>query len=151
MRLTSLTNLRIRLPPLLMLVCISLPGCSSAEDRGADERRASYASYQEALAAFQAKRYDAAEAIFTAAIDGGGLNFDILCEAHIKRAVCRAAAGQFDEALAELQEVEDHGGDLAAVEAARSFVFRRQRNEAGARAAWVKARRLNPNIEPYRD
>ena len=138
-------------PLQLLLLFSALSGCNSAEERGADVRRASYASYEEGLAALEAKQYAAAEEKFSAAIAEGGLNFDILCDAHIKRAVCRAAAGRFDEALAELQEVEDHGGDLGAVESARSYIFRKQGNEARARAAWARARQLNPLVQEFRD
>jgi tetratricopeptide (TPR) repeat protein len=126
-------------------------GCGSAATRGEDVRRASYAAFQDANTALQAKQYEAAEAAFTAAIDEGGLNFDVFCQAHVKRAVCRAAAGRYDEALAELKEVADHGGDLAAVESARSYVFRRQRNESAARAALARARRLDPLVEIFQD
>ena len=65
--------------------------------------------------------------------------FDILRDEHIKRAVCRAAAGKLDQADVELGEVEDRGGDRASVETARSYVDRRQRDEARARAAWNNA------------
>ena len=133
---------------LLMLAAV---GCSSAGEEHADDRRSAYAQYNEALAAFASKDYTTAEAKLTAAIDAHGLNPSAYSDAIVKRVFCRAKAGNFDEANADLEKLGPSPENLDQVLAVRTYILRKQGKVAESRTTFAKAKRLNPTVQEFKD
>jgi tetratricopeptide (TPR) repeat protein len=133
------------------LLILAAIGCSSPGSQHEDLRRSAYTVYSEALDAFKAKNYSAAEPKLTATIDGGGLNPDIYCNAVAKRALCWASAGKYNEALADLDKLGPAASNLDEVYAVRSYILRKQGKAAESRAALAKARRYNPSTQEFKD
>jgi hypothetical protein len=125
-------------------------GCGSTAAEHETGRKAAYAAYNEALRAYDAKNYSAAEPQFTAAIEARGLNPDIYCSAVAKRAACWAVAGKLPEALAELEQLGPAASNMDEILALQSFIFKKQGKAAEARAAFAKARRINPRIQEFK-
>jgi hypothetical protein len=73
----------------------------------------------------------------------------LISEAHVKRAICAAAMGDIPAANAELDKMARTAPDL--VYAARSYVLIKQGKKKAAKAAWAKARRINPSVEKFKD
>jgi tetratricopeptide (TPR) repeat protein len=143
----------LRTPPRIFFVLLatSALGCLAPGEEHEDLRRSAYANYGEGLTAFESNDRATALTKFTAALEGGGLNPDAACDARVKRAVCLAAAGKYDEALADLEKNGPGASNPEAVEAARSYLYRKQGKAAEAQAALAKARRYNPRIQEFKD
>jgi tetratricopeptide (TPR) repeat protein len=133
---------------LLLLVAV---GCGAPGEEFEDLRRSAYANYGEGVTAFNANDRATALTRLTAALEGGGLNPDIACDARVKRAVCLAAVGKYDEALADLEKNGPGASNPEAVEAARSYIYKKQGKPAEARAALGKARQFNPRVQEFKD
>lgn len=134
----------------LLFVAVCL-GCSSPAEKLEDVRLASSVAFNEATTAFNARDYTKAEAAFNVSLQPGGLMSDQYCEAVVKRAVCFAANGKVEAALTELDELGLAASNLDAVHAARSYIFTKQGKVADSRAAFAKARRLNPLVQEFKD
>src|SRR5687768_3040007 len=116
-----------RLPARLFpIAAASIIGCSYPGEDSANTRRAASQAYNEATAALASRDYSLATSKFTAAIDLGGLNPDLYADACLKRAICHGASGKYDEALAELNQLESAGLDRDKIYAARSYVLAKQ-------------------------
>ncbi|HMO85405.1 MAG TPA: hypothetical protein PKC18_10850 [Lacipirellulaceae bacterium] len=124
-------------------------GCRSRNEPTVDARRAALEAYDAGLAAFNSGDFSSAELKFTEAIELRGLGPDAYCDAAIRRAACWAAAGKYDEALAELQTQEESGGPPDQIDVARSFVYRKQGKTGEAQAALARARRFNRLIKEF--
>jgi tetratricopeptide (TPR) repeat protein len=135
----------------LALLTISAFGCNAPGEEHENLRRTAYTSYGEGVAAFNSNDRATALTKFTAALEGGGLNPDVACDARVKLAVCLAASGKYDEALATLEKVGAGAPNPDAVEAARSYIFKKQGNAAQSRAALAKARQYNPKVQEFKD
>jgi tetratricopeptide (TPR) repeat protein len=133
------------------LLLLAAAGCGAPGEEHEDLRRSAYTNYGEGVAAFNSNDRATALTKLTAALDGGGLNPDVACDARVKRAVCFAAAGKYDEALADLEKNGPGASNPEAVEAARSYIYRKQGKAAEAQAALAKARRYNPRIQEFKD
>lgn len=135
----------------IMLLVAMTAGCSYPGEKQEDARRKAAQAYDAALAAFASKNYATAEPAFTQAIDGGGLNPDLLVDASIKRAVCWASAGKAVEALVELDKMESWDANPDALHAARSYVLSKQGKLAESRTALAKARQYNRAVQEFKD
>jgi hypothetical protein len=147
MTTSTSTSRRLRLACLGFLVAA---GCSAPGSENEDARVSAYAANAEAIKAFGAKDYAAAEPGFVAAIDSGVLNPDIWCQAVVRLAVCRGAAGKHDEALAELDKLGPAASNQDEIYAARAFILGKQGKAADARVALAKARQLNRAIQEFK-
>lgn len=143
---TSMSR-RLRLACLGFLVAA---GCSAPGSENEGARVNAYAANSEALQAFAAKDYATAEPLFAAAIEGGVINPDVYCQAVVRLAVCRGAAGQYDEALAELDKLGPAASNQDEIYAARAFILGKQGKAADARTALAKARQYNRTVQEFK-
>jgi len=128
-----------------------LVGCgNSAGFDLEDSRRAAYAAFNDAAERFSHGDYAAAEPKLVAALVDGVLNPDVYCEATAKLAVCRGAAGKYDEALAELDKLGPAAPNQAEIYAARSFILKKQGKLAEATAALARARRFDRTVKEFK-
>ena len=132
---------------LLLLVVV---GCGSSKQVAIDRRSAQQA-FDEGVASFAKKDYEPAMMHLDHALETPGLYPDLFTEAHVKRAICAAALGDIPSAIAELDEMARIAPELDLVYAARSYVFAKQGKKKAAKAAWVKARRINRAVEKFTD
>ena len=134
----------MRLLTNISLVCLSawLVGCGSQAQQ-VENRQTAAQSHQEGVASFSGKDYPAAQQQLTAAIEAGDLPVDLYVDAHVKRAVANAVLGDYDQAHADLDKMEQGALDLDVVFAARSFVLEKEGKQAASKAAWSEARRIN--------
>jgi tetratricopeptide (TPR) repeat protein len=121
----------------LAFLAVSVIGCGAPGEEHEDLRRSN----------------DRARALqkLSAALEGGGLNPDAACDARVKLAVCLASAGKHDEALDTLEMVGAGASNPDAVEAARSYIYKKQGKAAESRAALAKARQYNPRVQEFKD
>ena len=131
----------------IAILIASCAGCGKAqiparEVRGAED---AYAEAQEAL---KQKDYATALDQFEAAIQGGGLNPDLLSEALLRKAECHVELGNYDEAAELLDSLEDQAPELDQVHLVRCKLYAKQGDSAKARAAFDAARAINPKVEP---
>ncbi len=135
-----------------LVVVVALASCLGCGGKSAANlkslRETASEAYADGLKTFAAHDYATAEQKFSIAL-GGGLDADQFCIATTKRAVCWAAAGKVDEALAELDRLGSNVSNPDEVEAARAFVFKKQGKIAQANAAMAKARRYNRTIKEF--
>jgi Tfp pilus assembly protein PilF len=83
----------------------------------------------------------------TAAIETPGLPPDLLVDAHLKRARCRAEAGNFDDALGDIDLAESAAGEMDQVHLTRGIVFRLQGNQTAAQREFQQAKQINPKLQ----
>jgi len=133
---------------LLMLAAF---GCGAPGEEHEDARRSAYANYNEGLAAFASKDYATAEAKLTAAIEARGLNPDVKCDAVVKRAICWVKSGKYNEALADLDSLGAGASNMDQIHAARSYIYKKQGKAAESRTELIKAKRLNPAVQEFKD
>jgi hypothetical protein len=134
----------------LLLMAVAV-GCSAPGEEHEDLRRSAYTNYGEGVAAFNSNDRATAQEKLSAALDGGGLNPDVACDARVKLAVCLASSGKIDEGLAMLEKVGLGASNPDAVEAARSYIYKKQGQAAQSRAALAKARQYNPRVQEFTD
>ena len=84
-------------------------------------------------------------------MEGGWLNIDVSVDAHLNRAVACAALERFDDARADLDAAERISPSSARIYAARSYLLNKLGRKKAAQAAWIKAKRINPAVEPFKD
>lgn len=136
----------MNLPKSLTLCgCLILAGCgqqAKMEEQGVSSQTA----YDAGLQAFEAGRYGDAVDKFSLAIDGGGLNADLYCDALIRRAIGRAEIKDFDGAHADLDAIADKAPDLERVYEARARVYLKQENREKAAEEFARAREINPGL-----
>jgi tetratricopeptide (TPR) repeat protein len=143
---TSMSR-RLRLACLGFLVAA---GCSAPGSENEDARVSAYAANADGLKAFAAKDYATAEPALVSAVDAGVLNPDIYCQAIVRIAVCRGAAGKYDEALAELDKLGPAAPNQDEIFAARAFILAKQGKAADARTALAKARQINRAVQEFK-
>lgn len=142
--------MHIRLPAAVLVgaLCAAVAGCGGAKvDEGG--RQSGAEAFASAVSEFDQRSYEPAAEHFTTAITQGGLNPDQYAEAAVKRAVCWGAAGEYDEALAELDKLLAGAPNLDQVQAARAFVLKKQGKSAEAAQALAAARRINRTIKEF--
>jgi predicted negative regulator of RcsB-dependent stress response len=135
----------------LAFLAVSVIGCGAPGEEHEDLRRSAYTNYGEGVAAFESNDRARALQKLSAALEGGGLNPDAACDARVKLAVCLASAGKHDEALDTLEMVGAGASNPDAVEAARSYIYKKQGKAAESRAALAKARQYNPRVQEFKD
>jgi tetratricopeptide (TPR) repeat protein len=132
-------------------MAVGVIGCGAPGEEHEDVRRSAYTNYGEGVAAFESNDRATALEKLSAALEGGGLNPDAACDARVKLAVCLTGAGKYDEALATLEKVGAGASNPDAVEAARSYIYKKQGKAAESRAALAKARQYNPKVQEFKD
>lgn len=137
----------VRKSAVLCVSALSLlaAGCG-APTPDPDNMQSSQLSYDDAVNAFAAKDFAAAEAGLTSSIDGGGLNPDLLAEAFMMRATARIELGEYDGALSDLDELAPVAPDPAELHRMRGDVHLAQGDKVAAKEAYTAARKLNPKI-----
>jgi tetratricopeptide (TPR) repeat protein len=126
-----------------------LAGCGG-QTEVVNTRQNAYAAAAQADQAFQSRDYATAAERYAVAVNGGGLNPDAYASAAVKLAVSYGALKKFDEAHAMLDKLEQGAPNLDEINAARSFVFKKQGKAAEARAAFAKAKRFNPRVQEFK-
>ena len=126
--------------------CLAFVGCSG-DQQPPDDIATSESSFDKGLEAFQAEDFATAEKILTNAINGTGLNSDLLAEALLLRAEARLKTGMYTEALADLTELEPVAPDLSEVHRVRGDVYIAQNDLASAKTEYAAAKKLNPGIQ----
>jgi tetratricopeptide (TPR) repeat protein len=144
------TTRRSRTMWLTCLGTLVAAGCGAPGSEYGDDRATAYATYGEALTAFDAKDYATAEPKLAAAIEPRLLNPDVYCEAVVRLAVCWGATGKYAEALAELDTLGSQAPNQAEIFAARAFILGKQGKAADARMALAKARQINRTIQEFK-
>lgn len=129
---------------------IAAAGCSRAPSQSADSRQRANQSHEQAEAAFQSGDLATAGEHFAAAIQHG-LSADNYANAVVKQTVCWAAAGKYEEAMAELDKLEAGAPNLDQVYAARSYVLAKQGKLAESREALAKAKQFNRALQEFKD
>jgi tetratricopeptide (TPR) repeat protein len=129
---------------------LTVVGCGSSA-QVANQRETAGEAYAAGVAAFESRDFATAADKLTAAIDAHGLNPDQYANAFLKRAVAAAATDDFETASADLDILERGAPNLDEVYAARAFVLLKQGKGSEAKAAFAKARQLNPRVQPIRE
>jgi len=132
---------------LLVLLVLGAPGCGGSSAKQAIGREEAAQAYIDGMAALESKDYATAQQQLTVAIDTGFLNIDRYVNASTKRAIAYAAQGDFDTALAELDELLKDAPNTDEIHAVRSFVFEKQGKDREAKAAWEAARKINRSVK----
>lgn len=130
----------------VLIGCLAFVGCSG-DQQPPDDIATSESSFDKGLEAFQAEDFATAEKILTNAINGTGLNSDLLAEALLLRAEARLKTGMYTEALADLTELEPVAPDLSEVHRVRGDVYIAQNDLASAKTEYAAAKKLNPGIQ----
>ena len=131
----------------LLILLTSFAGCGNKQISAPVVLSAEQA-YADALEALQSKDYATALDQFDAAIQGGGLNPDLLGEALLRTAECHVELGNYEEAAAVLDSLEDRAPEMDPYHLVRCKLYAKQGDSAKARAAFDAARAINPKIEP---
>lgn len=131
---------------LVGLLCVVVAGCGGKK---IDEStmQSSQQAYDSALGPFSQGDYATARTALDEALQGKGLNVDTYSDALVKRAICAAAAGDFDVAKADIAEAERGAPDMSIVHVAKGFLLAKQGDDAGAQAEFTAAKQINPNVE----
>jgi Tfp pilus assembly protein PilF len=108
---------------------LTVVGCGSSA-QVANQRETAGEAYAAGVAAFESRDY---------------------ANAFLKRAVAAAATDDFETASADLDILERGAPNLDEVYAARAFVLLKQGKGSEAKAAFAKARQLNPRVQPFRE
>lgn len=141
----------IRLPGLLVtavaaaLVGLATAGCGGstvAPNSAADAQLA----YDRGSEAFKTGSYTEALPQLTTALETPGLPPDLIVDALLKRAQCRAEGGDFEAALADVSQAEQGATELDKVHLARGVVLKKQGREQAAREEFQKAHKINPQL-----
>ena len=139
----SLANQRVGgLLCLVIAVCI---GCESPEVSEASAASAQK-SYDQAVTAFESGSYPEARSAFDEALTGGGLTVDQLVDAHLKRSMCLATAGDYSAAEQDIERAAEGATDLEWVHVARGYLKAQQGDTSGAEAEYRQARSINPKV-----
>ncbi|MFN7874614.1 MAG: tetratricopeptide repeat protein [Pirellula sp.] len=107
----------------------------------------SEASYTEAKTMVLDGNYEPALPKLEAAIAGGGLGPDLYVEALLLRAQCYATSGQLDQAAADMEKAEQGSPSEAMIELTKGVILEKQGNSAESKAAFAKAKRLDPTLK----
>ena len=135
----------------LFSVCLVCSGCSGAKTIQADAAASAQRAYDDAVVAFKVGDDELALTLLDAALGpGSGLPPDIYTDALVKRAVCRARAEQYDDALADLEIASQGAADMSLVHAARSFVYKKQGKSTAASAEMSAAKKINRRVKAFR-
>jgi tetratricopeptide (TPR) repeat protein len=82
----------------------------------------------------------------TKALETPGLPPDLVVDALLKRARCRAEGGDFQAAFADVHQAEQGATELDKVHLTRGIIFQKQGDQKAARAEFQKARQINPQL-----
>jgi len=104
-------------------------------------------AYDAGLAALARDSHAEALEQFTTAIETTGLPPDLLLDAMLKRALCRAEVGEYEAALGDLQTAEAAATDLDQVHLVRGMILDQKGEKQAARAEFQKARQINPRLQ----
>jgi tetratricopeptide (TPR) repeat protein len=132
---------------LTVTLFVSLIGCGGSS--ASVNRESATKAYRAGLAAFEQQNYQATLENLTIAIGSGYLNPDLSIDALAKHAVANAALGNFDSANVDLERMKN-APDQSLFWAAKAFVLTKRGDTAEAAAALQQAKRLNPNLEPFK-
>src|SRR5205823_4090826 len=105
-------------------------------------------AFMEAQEALHQKDYASALEQFDAAIQGGGLNADLLGEAMLRTAECHVELGNYEEAANVLDSLEDRAPEMDQFHLVRCKLYAKRGDSAKARTAFDAARAINPKVEP---
>jgi len=124
----------------------SVTGCGAGQVDPETVAQAQQA-YDAGVRAFESQDFPAAITQLTEAIETPGLLPDLIVQAYLTRARCRAETGDFPAALADLAAAEEGAGDLDQLHVVRGIVLRKQGDESAARAEFEKAKQVNPGVQ----
>lgn len=102
--------------------------------------------FNDGMIAVDDKDYETAVSRLTDAINGAGLNPDLLSAAYLERAHAYLELGKYEKAAQDLDDVEPYASDPARVHELRGELYLRQSNREKALAEYTQARRFNPKI-----
>jgi tetratricopeptide (TPR) repeat protein len=121
-------------------------GCGSsqvAESKVATSEQ----SVTDSITAFSAGDFAKAEQAASQAIDGGGLPVDLFVKALMVRAASRGIAGQFDTALADLDQAAQGAGEMDQVHGLRSLILSAKGEAKTAAEELAKAKQFNKTLK----
>lgn len=113
-----------------------------------DQIRSSESAHLLALEAWQSKDYAQALEHFQEAIEGEGLNADLIAEALLHTAECHVELGNLDEAAEVLEGLKDQAPELDQFHLVRCKLYVKQGDISKARTEFEAARAINPGLEP---
>lgn len=113
-RTGNLTVIDAPRPLLAVVACVALvsPACRDAGRETGEVTRTSIESYEQGVRQLEAGDVAAARASFAAAVEAGGLQPDLYCEARFRQAKCEAELGNHDAAIAMLEELARGAPDV---------------------------------------
>lgn len=137
---------------LLFAVIELLCGCGGPSPE-ALKTQGAMASFNEGNAAFDLRKFDEAKQKLLLAVEPGALTEDFRQLALARLAISQAATGEADAGLASIGEIEKAGfvDDEVGFLVAKSYVLQKSGNRAAAQQAFQKARRLNPQVKPFKE
>lgn len=95
--------------------------------------RSSLDAMEEGKTKMAAGDHAAARELFAAAVSAGGLHPDIYCEARMQQATCAAKMGDFDDALAIVNELAQGASDMMKVDSLRASILSQRDKAVAAR------------------
>lgn len=107
----------------LAIACALCAAACDKVDTVGPITRSSLDAIEDGKAKMAAGDYSAARALFTTAVSAGGIQPDMYCEARIQQATCAAKLGDFDDALAIVNELSQGAPDIARVDALRKKIL----------------------------
>jgi len=107
-------------------------------------------AFRNGQAALEQGNHNSAESQLRFAIESGALQPDDYCQALMLHGVALARLQRFDEAYASLDRATQGAADLASVQAARAAVLQLQGKTAEADRAFAEAKKLNPQVKPFK-
>jgi Tfp pilus assembly protein PilF len=88
-------------------LALPLAGCGYGTSQDVIEsKQAAQLAYDEARQKLASKDFASAKPLLDQAIDSGKLYVDVMATAYVSRAICSAAAGDYEAAHADLDEME---------------------------------------------
>ena len=131
---------------LVVIATVFTMGCGSsqvAESKVATSEQ----NVTDSVTAFSAGDFAKAEQAASNAIDGGGLPVDLFVKALMVRAASRGIAGQFDTALADLDQAAQGAGEMDQVHGLKSLILSAKGDAKPAAEELVKAKQFNKTLK----
>ena len=140
---------KLRLLPLIFLG-LSLCACGGTDQELIEKRISATKAFDTAQEAFKAKNFTVAQENYLVCLEGG-LYPALQEDCRLKLAVCRAATGNAEQALIELEELETMVSLSPQLLAARSYILQKLGRKREAQVAWTKARKKDKYVVRFED
>ncbi len=128
-----------------LLTCIALAGCGGGMAKSTVQ--SSQVAIDSAISLEKERKMADAMKMVSSAIEAGGLNPDLLCEAYLLRARCYCAEGKLAEAESDIAAAEQGSPNPATWHYTRAMLLAKQNKTAESKAELAKAQRIDPKLK----